>query len=152
MQVALNNIGLPFNPTSASDVTNKHCRFVVETLWHEFCAQGVQGQSNVLSAVKNGPSLKVRVMASKRGCERVLAKLHASVERGNYYEAHQMYRTLCFRYKNLFIVGLETKSYSCSKQGCFQGRIIFLRGCETWWSGGFSSPDSTWSNQVLGTN
>ncbi len=39
-------------------------------------------------------------MASKRGgVERVLAKLHASVEQGNYYEAHQMYRTLYFRYR-----------------------------------------------------
>lgn len=40
-------------------------------------------------------------MASARtgsGAERVLSKLRKSVEDGNYYEAHQMYRTLYFRY------------------------------------------------------
>lgn len=39
-------------------------------------------------------------MASRRsaGSERVLAKLRASIDRGDYYEAHQMYRTLYFRY------------------------------------------------------
>ncbi|XP_077980529.1 Golgi to ER traffic protein 4 homolog [Glandiceps talaboti] len=39
-------------------------------------------------------------MATSRGggVERVLGKLKASVEAGNYYEAHQMYRTLYFRY------------------------------------------------------
>lgn len=31
------------------------------------------------------------------GVERVLGKLEASVKNGNYYEAHQMYRTLYFR-------------------------------------------------------
>ncbi|CAH1795261.1 unnamed protein product [Owenia fusiformis] len=40
-------------------------------------------------------------MASNRGgVQRVLAKLNASVEKGDYYEAHQMYRTLYFRYKS----------------------------------------------------
>lgn len=33
-----------------------------------------------------------------RGVGRVLAKLDSSIEAGNYYEAHQMYRTLYFRY------------------------------------------------------
>ncbi|XP_071521488.1 Golgi to ER traffic protein 4 homolog [Panulirus ornatus] len=33
-----------------------------------------------------------------RGVARVLAKLKSSVEEGRYYEAHQMYRTLYFRY------------------------------------------------------
>ncbi|XP_042205789.1 Golgi to ER traffic protein 4 homolog [Homarus americanus] len=33
-----------------------------------------------------------------RGVTRVLAKLKSSVEEGRYYEAHQMYRTLYFRY------------------------------------------------------
>merc|ERR1712150_294390 len=37
-------------------------------------------------------------MASGRGASRVLAKLQKSVDEGNYYEAHQMYRTLYFRY------------------------------------------------------
>ncbi|XP_075147975.1 Golgi to ER traffic protein 4 homolog [Haematobia irritans] len=34
----------------------------------------------------------------QRGVSRVLAKLDSSLESGNYYEAHQMYRTLYFRY------------------------------------------------------
>lgn len=34
----------------------------------------------------------------KRGVNRVLVKLENSIESGNYYEAHQMYRTLYFRY------------------------------------------------------
>ncbi|XP_048764329.1 Golgi to ER traffic protein 4 homolog isoform X2 [Ostrea edulis] len=33
------------------------------------------------------------------GIERVLSKCQSCVEAGNYYEAHQMYRTLYFRYK-----------------------------------------------------
>ncbi|XP_051176033.1 Golgi to ER traffic protein 4 homolog [Leptopilina boulardi] len=39
-------------------------------------------------------------MASQRshGVERVLSKLESSINSGNYYEAHQMYRTLYFRY------------------------------------------------------
>ena len=32
------------------------------------------------------------------GASRVLAKLNASLENGNFYEAHQMYRTLYYRY------------------------------------------------------
>lgn len=38
-------------------------------------------------------------MASQRslGIERVLSKLESSINSGNYYEAHQMYRTLYFR-------------------------------------------------------
>ncbi|XP_036323445.1 Golgi to ER traffic protein 4 homolog isoform X2 [Rhagoletis pomonella] len=34
----------------------------------------------------------------QRGVSRVLTKLENSIESGNYYEAHQMYRTLYFRY------------------------------------------------------
>nr|XP_014099602.2 Golgi to ER traffic protein 4 homolog [Bactrocera oleae] len=34
----------------------------------------------------------------QRGVNRVLVKLENSIESGNYYEAHQMYRTLYFRY------------------------------------------------------
>ena len=33
-----------------------------------------------------------------RGASRVLGKLNTSLENGNYYEAHQMYRTLYYRY------------------------------------------------------
>ncbi|XP_040173582.1 Golgi to ER traffic protein 4 homolog [Anopheles arabiensis] len=36
--------------------------------------------------------------SSSRGVSRVLGKLRASVESKNFYEAHQMYRTLYFRY------------------------------------------------------
>lgn len=35
---------------------------------------------------------------SRGGTDRVLSKLKASIENENYYEAHQMYRTLYFRY------------------------------------------------------
>ncbi|XP_055377714.1 Golgi to ER traffic protein 4 homolog [Condylostylus longicornis] len=35
---------------------------------------------------------------TNRGVSRVLSKLEASIAAGNYYEAHQMYRTLYFRY------------------------------------------------------
>lgn len=34
---------------------------------------------------------------SARGVSRVLIKLENSVKAGDYYEAHQMYRTLYFR-------------------------------------------------------
>ena len=38
------------------------------------------------------------MMASRRGgIERVLSKLKNSIDNENYYEAHQMYRTLYFR-------------------------------------------------------
>lgn len=37
-------------------------------------------------------------MAAPRGIERVLAKCEACITSGNYYEAHQMIRTLYFRY------------------------------------------------------
>ncbi|XP_037954393.1 Golgi to ER traffic protein 4 homolog [Teleopsis dalmanni] len=38
------------------------------------------------------------VERSQRGVSRVLSKLDISIDSGNYYEAHQMYRTLYFRY------------------------------------------------------
>lgn len=37
-------------------------------------------------------------MATGRGVQNVLAKLKRSVDEKNYYEAHQMYKTLYFRY------------------------------------------------------
>lgn len=36
--------------------------------------------------------------ASQRGIERILSQLERSIETGNFYEAHQLYRTLYFRY------------------------------------------------------
>lgn len=38
------------------------------------------------------------VARQNRGVARVLAKLNTSLSKGNFYEAHQMYRTLYFRY------------------------------------------------------
>lgn len=35
-----------------------------------------------------------------RGVNRILGKLEKSIQDGNYYEAHQMYRTLYFRYSS----------------------------------------------------
>lgn len=43
-------------------------------------------------------------MAAKRGVTRVLEKLEVSVNSGQYYEAHQMYRTLYFRYITFIMV------------------------------------------------
>ena len=46
---------------------------------------------------------KIELICSKKmagnrsGADRVLIKLKKSVEEGQYYEAHQMYRTLYFR-------------------------------------------------------
>jgi len=52
-------------------------------------------------------------MAGRRGgTERVLSKLKASIENENYYEAHQMYRTLYFRFLGQKkYVELETMLY-----------------------------------------
>ncbi|ORX63830.1 DUF410-domain-containing protein [Basidiobolus meristosporus CBS 931.73] len=36
--------------------------------------------------------------ANSKGTDKVILKLQKSVEEGNYYEAHQMYRTVCNRY------------------------------------------------------
>ena len=50
-------------------------------------------------------------MATRRGgaagTERVMAKLKKSIENENYYEAHQMYRTLYFR--SSIILNYQTK-------------------------------------------
>ncbi|XP_054282144.1 Golgi to ER traffic protein 4 homolog [Macrosteles quadrilineatus] len=54
------------------------------------------------------------------GAQRVLAKLENSVKNGNYYEAHQMYRTLYFRY-------LTTKKYTELKELLFEGAKLLLR-------------------------
>ncbi|KAI0236219.1 Golgi to ER traffic protein 4-like [Lamellibrachia satsuma] len=60
-------------------------------------------------------------MASGRGgTERVLAKLKRSVEAGNYYEAHQMYRTLYFRYST-------KKKFTDALDILYSGAIMLLR-------------------------
>lgn len=38
--------------------------------------------------------------ASQRGVPRILGQLERSIEAGNFYEAHQLYRTLFFRYSS----------------------------------------------------
>lgn len=65
------------------------------------------------------------VMASQtttttaRGVSRVLEKLENSIKEGNYYEAHQMYRTLYFRY-------LTQKKYDELMDLLSKGALLFL--------------------------
>lgn len=61
-------------------------------------------------------------MASRNnhGVQRVLAKLEASINSGNYYEAHQMYRTLYFRY-------LGQKKYSELLDLLYNGATVLLQ-------------------------
>lgn len=49
-------------------------------------------------ATTTGSAATPAAAPGARGVARVLAKLESSIETGNYYEAHQMYRTLYFRY------------------------------------------------------
>lgn len=57
--------------------------------------------------------------SNSRGVSRVLEKLERSVEDGNYYEAHQMYRTLYFRY-------LGQKKYNELLDMLYNGSVLFL--------------------------
>ncbi|CAH1982092.1 unnamed protein product [Acanthoscelides obtectus] len=57
--------------------------------------------------------------AQVRGISRVLEKLEKSVKDGNFYEAHQMYRTLYFRY-------LGQKKYKELKDMLYNGALLFL--------------------------
>lgn len=57
---------------------------------------------------------------TRGGVSRVLVKLEASVEAGNYYEAHQMYRTLYFRY-------LTQKRYDDCLDLLYKGSVKFLQ-------------------------
>uniref|UniRef100_A0A1Q3F7M2 Putative golgi family to er traffic protein 4 n=1 Tax=Culex tarsalis TaxID=7177 RepID=A0A1Q3F7M2_CULTA len=54
-----------------------------------------------------------------RGVARVLAKLESSIETGNYYEAHQMYRTLYFRY-------LSQRNYEQLLELLYKGSLTLL--------------------------
>lgn len=54
-----------------------------------------------------------------RGVARVLAKLESSIETGNYYEAHQMYRTLYFRY-------LSQRKYDELLELLYKGSLTLL--------------------------
>ncbi|XP_015908395.1 Golgi to ER traffic protein 4 homolog [Parasteatoda tepidariorum] len=61
-------------------------------------------------------------MAKKlRGCgtERVMKKLQINMELGQYYEAHQMYRTLYFRY-------LSQKKYEELTTLLYEGSVLFF--------------------------
>lgn len=56
---------------------------------------------------------------SFRGVSRVLAKLEESIQLGNFYEAHQKYRTLYFRY-------LSQQRYDDCLQLLFNGSLKLL--------------------------
>lgn len=58
-------------------------------LWSGCCGEG--------STMSDPESLRCSSVRNRGGVQRVEGKLRASVERGDYYEAHQMYRTLFFR-------------------------------------------------------
>lgn len=53
------------------------------------------------------------------GSERILVKLNRMIAGGEYYEAHQLYRTLYFRYSN-------SNKYSELRHLLFDGSILFL--------------------------
>lgn len=62
------------------------------------------------------------MMAAKSrgtGSERIMGKLKTSIELGNFYEAHQMYRTLYFRYISL-------KKYEELLCLLYDGAVLFL--------------------------
>lgn len=63
--------------------------------------------------------LKMSQTKSCRGVSRVLAKLEESVQCGKYYEAHQKYRTLYFRY-------LSQKRFDECLELLFSGAQILL--------------------------
>ncbi|XP_023016354.2 Golgi to ER traffic protein 4 homolog isoform X1 [Leptinotarsa decemlineata] len=54
-----------------------------------------------------------------RGISRVLEKLEKSIEDGHFYEAHQMYRTLYFRY-------MGQRKFKELKDMLYSGSILFL--------------------------
>ncbi|XP_065162548.1 Golgi to ER traffic protein 4 homolog [Atheta coriaria] len=57
--------------------------------------------------------------ANARGVSRVLEKLENSVKNGKYYEAHQMYRTMYFRY-------LSQEKFTELMDMLYNGAILFL--------------------------
>ncbi|KAI4871922.1 hypothetical protein NFI96_021138 [Prochilodus magdalenae] len=56
---------------------------------------------------------------NRGGVQRVEGKLRASVERGDYYEAHQMYRTLFFRY-------MAQAKYAEARELMYNGALLFF--------------------------
>ncbi|CAG8529690.1 1843_t:CDS:2 [Diversispora eburnea] len=63
-------------------------------------------------------------MSSSKGTEKVLEKLKDSVESGNYYEAHQMYRTVSRRY-------LKQKKFDHAIDLLFSGAQLLLTHKQT---------------------
>ncbi|TRY58966.1 hypothetical protein DNTS_033934 [Danionella cerebrum] len=64
-------------------------------------------------------SLKSSSARNRGGVQRVEGKLRASVERGDYYEAHQMYRTLFFRY-------LSQSKHPEARELMYHGALLFF--------------------------
>ncbi|XP_028669848.1 Golgi to ER traffic protein 4 homolog [Erpetoichthys calabaricus] len=56
---------------------------------------------------------------NRGGVQRVEGKLRASVEKGDYYEAHQMYRTLFFRY-------MSQGKYTEARELMYSGALLFF--------------------------
>ncbi|CAB4434396.1 unnamed protein product [Rhizophagus irregularis] len=63
-------------------------------------------------------------MSSAKGTDKVLDKLKVSVEEGNYYEAHQMYRTVCRRY-------IKQKKYMSAIDLLYSGAETLLKHKQT---------------------
>nr|XP_045731904.1 Golgi to ER traffic protein 4 homolog [Mirounga angustirostris] len=59
---------------------------------------------------------------NRGGVQRVEGKLRASVEKGDYYEAHQMYRTLFFRYMS------QSKHTEARELMCSGALLFFSHG------------------------
>uniref|UniRef100_A0A8C1LRJ1 Golgi to ER traffic protein 4 homolog n=2 Tax=Cyprinus carpio TaxID=7962 RepID=A0A8C1LRJ1_CYPCA len=64
-------------------------------------------------------SLKSSSARNRGGVQRVEGKLRASVERGDYYEAHQMYRTLFFRY-------MSQEKHAEARELMYNGALLFF--------------------------
>ncbi|GFO06780.1 Golgi to er traffic protein 4 homolog [Plakobranchus ocellatus] len=58
--------------------------------------------------------------ATSRGVDRVLAKCEACINAGNYYEAHQMFRTVYFRYNG-------QQKFTEAADLLYRGALILLR-------------------------
>uniref|UniRef100_A0A8C6SLF5 Golgi to ER traffic protein 4 homolog n=1 Tax=Neogobius melanostomus TaxID=47308 RepID=A0A8C6SLF5_9GOBI len=64
-------------------------------------------------------SLRCSSARNRGGVQRVEGKLRASVEKGDYYEAHQMYRTLFFRY-------MSQAKHAEAKELMYNGALLFF--------------------------
>ncbi|XP_075686413.1 Golgi to ER traffic protein 4 homolog [Rhinoderma darwinii] len=59
------------------------------------------------------------IARNRGGVQRVEGKLRASVEKGDYYEAHQMYRTLFFRY-------MPQNKHAEARELMYSGALLFF--------------------------